>query len=60
MIGNISQMGVVEVRDGPPTATNFPAVIAVELTGVQDWRRQPPPTAAARRTAGQAMRKPET
>jgi hypothetical protein len=41
-IGNISQMGVVEMRDGPANDPAFPAMI-----GVQDVAPKPPTVAAA-------------
>ncbi|WP_338693279.1 LodA/GoxA family CTQ-dependent oxidase [Bradyrhizobium sp. 26S5] len=45
-IGNISQMGIVEMRDGPKGDPAFPATI-----GVQDVPPQPAAVAAARPTA---------
>jgi hypothetical protein len=41
-IGNISQMGVVEMREGPANDPAFPAMI-----GVQDMPPEPPPHLAA-------------
>jgi hypothetical protein len=50
-IGDISQMGIVEMRDGPKSDPAFP-----EMIGVQDVPPQPVVTAAARGLAPAASK----